>query len=112
MDELKDELDLIEFRKMDSWINGSYQNAGFYSAKSSKLVGLAPEPKIEIKYKDRDPRVPAFFASGWFEYIADEWDIRPISECFKADEQLTNLLYDAMEALIAGDNDTGLPKLR
>ena len=72
MDEYKDELELIELSKMTSWINGNYQNAGYYAAKSAKLVGLAPEPKIDIKYKDRNPTAPAFFASGWFENIASE----------------------------------------
>ena len=56
---------------MTSWINGDYQNAGYYAAKSAKLVGLAPEPKIEIKYEERNTSVPAFFAAGWLEKIAE-----------------------------------------
>ena len=58
----------------------------------------------------RDPLAPAQFSAGWL-YGLSGWDKRDtILSCYKPDEKLTNTLYDAMDAFIAGDNQSGWKK--
>jgi hypothetical protein len=69
-------------------------------------LGLAP-PHPKTSTEDRDEAAPAQFIAGWFYGIEGEDKRDYILGCYKADEDLTNTLYDAMEAYIKGDESTG-----
>ena len=64
----------------------------------------------EVQATTRDPDAPAQFIAGWHYGIAHEKDRDDLS-CFKADDDLTNTLYDAMEAYIAGNHADGDAKM-
>lgn len=46
---------------------------------------------------------PAKFAAGWYYGITGEDERRTIKNCFQINDELTNLLYDAMAAYVRGD---------
>ena len=46
---------------------------------------------------------PAQFATGWLYGVTQEDKEYDILSCYTQNEDLTNSLYDAMEAYIAGD---------
>ena len=73
-------INFLEMSKMNSWINNSYSDAGYFAAKSARLMGIAPAPVTEIFYKTRDQLTPAVFASGWFSMNIDTYD--EIEPCF------------------------------
>ena len=50
---------------------------------------------------------PAQFAAGWFDGISHEDKRDDLYKCYSKNDDLTNALYDAMEAYIAGDSKTG-----
>ena len=59
----------------------------------------------------RNREAPAQFVAGWL-YGVDGWDKRDyIIGCYQSNDDLTNALYDAMEAYIAGDQKTGDSKM-
>ena len=51
----------------------------------------------------RDGMAPAKFAAGWYYGITGEDERRTIKNCFQNNDELTNLLYDAMAAYVRGD---------
>ena len=59
---------------------------------------------------DRDPYAPAQFMVGWYHGIAQKRR-NELLDCYKPDVDLTNTLYDAMEAYIDGDKATGDAKM-
>ena len=79
-------------------------------------MGLAPPKKNTwsqsvMSDTTRDPTAPAQWIAGWY-YGVDSKDKRDdILKCYKANDDLTNNLYDAMEAYIAGDTKTGDEKM-
>ena len=60
---------------------------------------------------DRDPYAPAQFMAGWYYGIAEKDKRDELLKCYKTDIDLTNSLYDAMEAYIDGDKATGDAKM-
>ena len=70
---------------------------------------------LQSNYQDtpvtRDPYAPAQFTAGWYYGIAQKDKRDDILDCFKTDEDLTNTLYNAMEAYIAGDTTSGDAKI-
>ena len=64
----------------------------------------------EVQATTRDPDAPAQFIAGWHHGISQNKNIDDLS-CFKADDDLTNTLYDAMEAYIAGNHADGDAKM-
>ena len=54
---------------------------------------------------------PAQFAAGWYYGIAKEDKRDELLKCFQSDNDLTNTLFDAMEAYIAGDTMAGDAKI-
>ena len=66
---------------------------------------------LQSNYQDapvnRDPYAPAWFTAGWYDGITDENFINVIFNCYQPDNDLTNALFDAMEAQIAGDTASG-----
>ena len=75
-------------------------------------MGLAPPNTDYELTNDRDPFAPAKFTAGWY-YGISGYDMRhEIVQCFQADSDLTNILYDGMEAYIRGDTKTGDSKFK
>lgn len=76
-----------------------------FAGYSMQYMGLAP-PR-----GGQDELAPAEFIAGWYYGVEGE-DKRPyILSCYKASDDLTNALYDAMTAYIAGDQHTGDSKM-
>ena len=51
---------------------------------------------------------PAQFTAGWLYGLSGQDKRDTILSCYKPSARLTNKLYDAMDAFIAGDNQEGL----
>ena len=70
-------------------------------------IGLAPPLRPTpgtTATSDRDQKAPAEFIAGWYYGSWAQEDKRDyIIGCYKPNEDLTNTLYDAMEAYIKGD---------
>jgi hypothetical protein len=60
----------------------------------------------------RDNTAPAQFSAGWYYGVSTEDKRDQILECFTESDGLTNTLYDAMEAHIAGDDKTADEKMK
>ena len=54
---------------------------------------------------------PAKFAAGWYYGITGEDRRRDVRQCFTVDDELTNLLYDAMASYIEGNMEVGDRKM-
>ena len=54
---------------------------------------------------------PALFIAGWYMELNQHGDQDHILPCYEPNEDLTNALYDAMEAYIDGDTQTGDAKM-
>ena len=54
---------------------------------------------------------PALFIAGWYMGITQEDEAEYIQDCYEPDEDLTNALYDGMEAYMKGDSQTGKAKI-
>ena len=55
---------------------------------------------------------PALFLAGWYYNLAfNVGESNYIKVCYEPNEDLTNTLYDAMEAYIDGDSQTGDAKM-
>ena len=74
------------------------------------LSALLQSNYLEAQATTRDPDAPAQFIAGWHYGIAHEKERDDLS-CFVADDDLTNTLYDAMEAYIAGNHAEGDAKM-
>ena len=91
-----------------------------FAGYSMQYYGLAPARKPEPKPTPdpkpkptkRDSSAPSQFVSGWL-YGTTLMDKRmDIMKCYKVSDDLTNTLYDAMEAYISGDQKTGDAKMK
>ena len=60
----------------------------------------------------KNQKAPASFAAGWYYGVSFESHENDILKCFKEDTQLTDDLYEAMAAYIAGDSKTGDQKMK
>ena len=112
----KQEIEAAEKAKIELWKEAKYGEAGYQSAISAQLYGLAPEKKTTwgqtvMSDTTRDPQAPAQWLAGWYYGIAQEDKRDDILKCYKASDDLTNDLYQAMEAYIAGDTKTGDEKM-
>ena len=61
--------------------------------------------------QERQPLAPAEFTAGWYYGLSGHDKKDKILQCYEPDNKLTDLLYDGMEAYIAGDNKTGSAKI-
>ena len=50
---------------------------------------------------------PAKFAAGWYYGITGEDRRRDVRHCYAVDDDLTNLLYDAMTSYLEGNMEAG-----
>ena len=55
---------------------------------------------------------PAQFAAGWLYGVTSEDNRDEVLKCYAKNDDLTNALYDAMEAYISGDSQTGDKKMK
>ena len=96
---------------IDSWTNGVYFDAGMYNGQINQYMGLVKSPYDEELEADkkRDELAPGKFLAGWLYGISGRTlDARDaITKCFTANDDLTNDVYDGMEAYIAGDQSSG-----
>ena len=54
---------------------------------------------------------PALFIAGWYMGITQDEESDYIRDCYAPDEDLSNALYDGMEAYMNGDSQTGDAKI-
>ena len=115
MEKYKTELEDNSKNKVAVWGHGAYFTAGQLSGYSMMYLGLAPpHPKgpTAESTSDRDPTAPAQWIAGWYYGVEGEDKRDYILGCYKADDDLTITLYDAMEAYIGGDEATGEQKMK
>ena len=94
------------------WQQGVPFNAGMFFGQYEKiLVDAVEQNPPTLETSTRDNTAPAQFTAGWFYGVSTEDKRDEILECFAQSEDLTNALYDAMEAYIAGDKKTGDEKM-
>ena len=65
---------------------------------------------IQTTGEARHLLAPAQFSAGWLYGLSGLEERDTILDCYEPSEKLTNTLYDAMDAFIAGDNRGGLTK--
>ena len=95
------------------WKQGVPFNSGMFFGQFEKVFVDANEQyPPALKGSQRDNTAPAQFTAGWYYGISNEDERNQILECFTESEDLTNALYDAMEAYIAGDEKTGDVKMK
>ena len=94
------------------WQQGVPFNAGMFFGQYEKiLVDAVEQNPPTLETSTRDNTAPAQFTAGWYYGVSTEDKRDEILECFAQSEDLTNALYDAMEAYIAGDKKTGDEKM-
>jgi len=71
-----------------------------------------PTPTPEDSTEDRDATAPAQFVAGWYYGVIGDDKRDYIIDCYQMNDDLTNALYDGMEAYIAGDQETGDSKMK
>ena len=54
---------------------------------------------------------PAKFAAGWYYGITGKDKRKVVRQCFAIDDNLTNLLFDAMASYIEGNMEIGDAKM-
>ena len=92
---------------LNDWNVKDFFGTGYFSGDMVKIV-LDNAPKTELSKKShRDYLAPAQFIAGWHTGLRSEirWD--QILDCFRPNHDLTDTLYDAMEAYVADDFTTG-----
>ena len=94
------------------WKQGVPFNSGMFFGQFEKIFVDANEQyPPALKGSQRDNTAPAQFSAGWYYGLSTEDKRDQILECFKESDDLTNALYDAMEAHIAGDDKTADEKM-
>ena len=94
---------------INNWNNQQYREAGVSASWAASWAGLYP-PKTKEYEQDRDdrqPYAPAEFIAGRYYGLSGHDKRDKIHECFKADKELTDKLYDSMESYIGGDLESG-----
>lgn len=95
---------------LDSWKNGNPFNAGYYDGQIAQYMGLVKSPyDDEVEDLARDVLAPAKFLAGWLYGVSGQTiDTRDaLTECFKADEDLMNDVYDGMQHYFDGEKSAG-----
>ena len=95
------------------WKQGVHFNSGMFAGQIQKVFLDAQDntPALEEGPK-KDPMAPAEFAAGWYYGVTEEDKRTDILSCYAQNDDLTNALYDAMDAYIAGDSKTGDEKMK
>ena len=79
----------------------------FFGQYEKILVDAVEQNPPTLITSTRDNTAPAQFTAGWYYGVSTEDKRDEILECFVQNEDLTNDLYAAMEAYIAGDQKIG-----
>ena len=95
-----------------NWNQGDRYNSGRYFGEFQKVFVDYAEEHPALEGTKRDDMAPAQFVAGWYYGVSTEDKRDDILKCFTKSEDLTNVLYDAMEAYIAGDSKTGDKKMK
>ena len=105
----KDALQQDEILSVKEWEQGVFFNSGMYVGDVEKIfLDNAPQSwRTFMSDTTRDPTAPAQYMAGWFYGVSQEDDRDEIMQCFKQSDDLTNKLYDAMEAFASGDHKSG-----
>ena len=90
------------------WEIGVYFNSGMYYGETYKIM---LDNLLLLVNEERQPLAPAEFTAGWYYGLSGHDKEDKILQCYEPDNELTNLLYDGMEAYIAGDNKSGSAKI-
>ena len=72
-----------------------------------KTWNTSAQPKLQranaSQKKHRDNKAPVEFNAGWFFALSEGYDARKeLQECFEQNDELTNMLFESMEAYILG----------
>ena len=123
MKKYKDEIEKSGSLEVSEWEKGVHFNSGMFAGYTMQYIGLAPprdtpSPKPEPPQPEpvpeptkRDSLAPAQFVSGWFYGVTNKDKRDYILSCYTVNDDLTNTLYEAMEAYIDGDQKTGDDKM-
>ena len=95
-----------------NWKQGDRYNSGRYFGEFQKIFVDYSEEHPALEGTQRDDMAPAQFVAGWYYGVSTEDKRDDILKCFTKSEDLTNDLYDAMEAYIDGDSKTGDKKMK
>ena len=87
------------------WSQGVFFNSGMFTGQIEKIIlDNAPKP-------ERDQRAPELFIEGWYGGFSGVYLEDYLDQCFVQNAELTDTLYDAMEAYINNDPVTGDQKM-
>ena len=89
--------------ELKEWEEGVFFNSGMFAGQIEKFF-------LDFK-PERDPIAPARFIAGWYFGLTIDDYVEYILECYEPNEDLTNALYDGMEAYMSGDIVTGETKM-
>ena len=102
--------------EIKQWKEGVYFNSGMFAGQVGKVfLDNAPQSETSRSFMSdttRDTTAPAQFAAGWYYGVTSIDKRDDILDCFASSDDLTNDLYDAMEAYIAGDSQEGDKKMK
>ena len=97
--------------EVEEWQKGAYFNSGMFSGYTMQYLGLAPPRGWSLTSSERDSMAPAEFIAGWLFGVVGDDKQDYVKGCYTVNDDLTNTVYDGMEAFIAGDRKTGDEKL-
>ena len=97
---------------MREWEQGVFFNSGMFAGQIQKIFYDAQDMSQVRADPPKYQLAPATFAAGWYYGVSGAWVEKDIYMCFKEDTQLTDDLYEAMAAYIAGDSKTGDQKMK
>jgi len=92
---------------------GDYRAAGMYEAQIAQYLDMAPNNYHNVfAGAERLPIAPAEFIAGWLygvSFQTENWRFE-FENCYKVDKNITDDVYDAMEAYEKNDYDTAQKK--
>ena len=87
------------------WNRADFFSSGMFTGRIEKII-LDNAPKSE-----RNQRAPELFMEGWHVGLSGVYEEHFLDQCFVQNTELTDTLYDAMEAYINNDPVTGDQKM-
>ena len=99
----KTEIDVSFMNEKTNWKTGDFFMAGMDAGEIERFFLLINHLRYEM--------APGEFISGWHWGITGNDERKYIYECYVPNEDLTNTLYDGMEAYIKGDIQTADAKM-
>ena len=107
----KDVIDRDVSLELSQWSEGVFFNSGMFAGQVGKVfLDNAPASQV-MSETTRDMNAPTYFMEGYYGAFTGVWDQTYLEECFVQNQELTDNLYDAMEAYIREDPKTGEQKM-